>query len=195
MIRFIHRITKKLLLSSSGLSSVHLSAWNTSAPTGRICMKFGIWVFFGKSVQKRQVSLESDEKNGYFTWRSIYSFSVSGSVFLGCKIFHTEVVEKIKTHVVCSVRFFFGYLTAYEIICKSILLPDGSQMTIWHCACALLAGYLKATNTHLDYVILIAFSQRQWLHERASMLRYSTLPVIFCYLLPFHTYILPYVYE
>ena len=53
----------------------------------------------------------------------------------------------------------------------------------------------KATSTHLEYIILIAFSQQQWLHERAYMLRYSTLPVMFCYLLPFYTYILPYVCE
>ena len=31
----------------------------------------------------------------------------------------------------------------------------------------------KAKNTHLEYVILIAFPLQQWLHERASMLRYA----------------------
>jgi hypothetical protein len=36
----------------------------------------------------------------------------------------------------------------------------------------------KATNTHLEYVIFIAFPWQQWLRERASMLRYSTLPVL-----------------
>ena len=30
----------------------------------------------------------------------------------------------------------------------------------------------KATNTHSEYVILIAFPRKQWLPERASMLRY-----------------------
>ena len=28
----------------------------------------------------------------------------------------------------------------------------------------------KATDTHLDYVVLIAFPRQQWFHERASML-------------------------
>jgi hypothetical protein len=32
---------------------------------------------------------------------------------------------------------------------------------------------LKATNTHSEYVILIAFQQHQWLRERAPMLRYT----------------------
>ena len=30
----------------SARPSVRLSAWNNSAPTGQICMKFDIWVFF-----------------------------------------------------------------------------------------------------------------------------------------------------
>jgi len=30
----------------------------------------------------------------------------------------------------------------------------------------------KATNTNSKYIILIAFSRQQWLHERFSMLRY-----------------------
>jgi len=31
----------------------------------------------------------------------------------------------------------------------------------------------KATDKHSEYVILIALPQQQWLHERASMLRYT----------------------
>jgi hypothetical protein len=31
----------------------------------------------------------------------------------------------------------------------------------------------KATNTHSEYVILIVVPLQQWLHERASMLRYT----------------------
>jgi hypothetical protein len=31
----------------------------------------------------------------------------------------------------------------------------------------------KATDTHAEYVILIAFPQQQWLHKHASMLWYT----------------------
>ena len=31
----------------------------------------------------------------------------------------------------------------------------------------------KATDTHSEYVILMEFMLQQWLHERASMLRYT----------------------
>ena len=38
----------------------------------------------------------------------------------------------------------------------------------------------KATNTHSEYIILTAFPQQQWLHERSSLSR--------------HTYIASFVY-
>jgi hypothetical protein len=31
----------------------------------------------------------------------------------------------------------------------------------------------KATNTHRDYAIVIDFPRQQWLHEHASILRYT----------------------
>jgi hypothetical protein len=44
-------------------------------------------------------------------------------------------------------------------------------MTIWRMR---IARWIpKATDTHSEYVILIAFPLQQWLHERASMLRYT----------------------
>jgi hypothetical protein len=54
--------------------SVRLSAWNNSAPARWILMSSDIWVFFLNSVEKIQVSLISEKKNGYFTWRAIYIF-------------------------------------------------------------------------------------------------------------------------
>jgi hypothetical protein len=44
-----------------------------------------------------------------------------------------------------------------------------------------IAGWIpKATNTHSEYVIHIAFPLHKWLHERASMLRYTnaSCPVV-----------------
>jgi len=33
----------------------------------------------------------------------------------------------------------------------------------------------KATNTHSEYVIITAFPLQHWLHERASLLRYTQI--------------------
>ena len=37
----------------------------------------------------------------------------------------------------------------------------------------------KATNTHLEYVVLSAFALQQWLHQRAALLPYTILPASF----------------
>ena len=44
-------------------------------------------------------------------------------------------------------------------------------MTIWRMRIAFCVT--KATNTHPEYVILIAFPRQQWLYEGTSMLRYT----------------------
>jgi len=45
-------------------------------------------------------------------------------------------------------------------------------MTRQYRACALHAGELRLQKQS-EYVMLIAFPLQQWLHERASMLRYT----------------------
>ena len=51
---------------------------------------------------------------------------------------------------------------------KNIVEPGGSHKTIWrmHFACWIT----KATDTHSEYVIFIAFPRQQWLRERALLL-------------------------
>ena len=49
--------------------------------------------------------------------------------------------------------------------------PGRPPITMWHMGNA--CWITKATNTHSEYVILIALPLQQWLHERPSMLRYT----------------------
>jgi hypothetical protein len=85
-------------------------------------------------------------------------------------MFQTKFVEKIKTHILCSITFFFR---------KSWLLWDNVEKygtarqatddnIIWRMrfACCIT----KATDTHSQYVILIALPRQQFLSERASIL-------------------------
>jgi len=65
----------------------------------------------------------------------------------------------------------------YEIMWKNIVGRDSPQMTIW---CMRIACWItKATNTHSEYVILIAFPQQQWWHQSAPVLRYMNIDVLF----------------
>jgi hypothetical protein len=57
--------------------SVRPAAWNYSASAGGILLKFGIEYFFGKSVAKIQVSLRSENNNGYFACILMHIYDIS----------------------------------------------------------------------------------------------------------------------
>jgi hypothetical protein len=66
---------------------------------------------------------------------------------------------------------FFDNIPFYETIWKNTVQPNESHMTTFstHTACWMP----KATNTHSEYVKLIAFPLQQWLKERDCVLRYT----------------------
>jgi hypothetical protein len=78
--------------------------------------------------------------------------------------------ENHNTHFMFN-AFFFEKPTVYQTMWKNIVQPDRPQITIWRMCIAYCIT--KATDTHSEYVILIAFLRQQWLRERASMLRYT----------------------
>ena len=64
---------------------------------------------------------------------------------------------------------------------KNAMQPERTQCanTIWRMRFSF--WITKATNPHSEYVILISFPQQQWLHERASLLRYTYIAYVFIY--------------
>jgi len=54
---------------------------------------------------------------------------------------------------------------------ENVVEPDRRQMTVWimRIACRIP----KVSDTHSEYVILVAFPLRQWQHKRPSVLRYT----------------------
>ena len=67
--------------------------------------------------------------------------------------------------------FFLENGAVYEIMWKNIVERGRTQMTVWRTRIACRVP--KATNTHSQYIILIAFPLQHWLHKRASLLRYT----------------------
>jgi hypothetical protein len=59
---------------------------------------------------------------------------------------------------------FFENISVYEIMLKNNVEPDRPQMTIWRMRIA--CWMPKATVTHSEYVIRIAFQLQQRLNER-----------------------------
>jgi len=99
-------------------------------------------------------------------------------------MFQIKVAEKIKTHILCSMTFFPKNRVVYEIIWKkcsrSGQATGDSIVRRMRSAC----GLPKATNTHLEYAILIAFLLQQWLYESASMLLCTYISCHVLYLFP-----------
>jgi len=59
-------------------------------------MKFGIYVFFEKSVEKVHVSLKPDKNNGYLQWQPIYIYDISINSSQNEKCFIQNVYSKSK---------------------------------------------------------------------------------------------------
>jgi hypothetical protein len=74
-------------------------------------------------------------------------------------MFQTKVVEKIKTHILCSITFFFPKNRAvYEKMRKKY--GTAAQATTWR---------MRIACRVTEYLTPIASPLHQWLHERASM--------------------------
>jgi len=77
-------------------------------------------------------------------------------------MFQKKTVDKIKTHILCSVTFFLENCAVYEMTWKNTVQPDRPQITIrrMRIACWILKTTLQThthTHKHTHYAIFIAF--------------------------------------
>jgi len=82
-------------------------------------------------------------------------------------MYRKKVVEKIKMHTLHSI--------IYSENCVLEKFGRAKQATNENLTrrMRLICWVTKATDTHSEYVILIAFPQQQWLCERSSILRHT----------------------
>jgi hypothetical protein len=115
-----------------------------------------------------QDSLTFVKNNGYFTWRPILILIRSRSFLLRLRnILDTCCEENRNTNFVFNNFFFSEKRAVYKIMWKNIVELDRPKKTIW---CMRISRWVpEATNTCSEYVIVIAFPQQQWLHERATV--------------------------
>jgi hypothetical protein len=74
-----------------------------------------------------------------------------------------KVVEKMKIYF--KFTFFFLNRAVYETMWKTVLERDRPQMTLWRMR--IVRWITEAQNTFSDYVIIIAFLLKQYLHKSA----------------------------
>jgi hypothetical protein len=88
------RVRKMRKATISFVVSVCLPARNNSTPSGRILMKFDIWVFF-ESGEKIQLWLKYNKNKGSFAWReTCVHLWYPAEVFSEWQMFQVKVVEK-----------------------------------------------------------------------------------------------------
>jgi hypothetical protein len=75
--------------------------------------------------------------------------------------------------------FFYESRAVYEVMWNNGVETDGatddSIIPRMRFACQIT----KATDTHTEYTIVISFPLQQWLHDRATASRCSTLPAFY----------------
>jgi hypothetical protein len=103
---------------------------------------------------------------------------ISRSILLIIRnVSHKIYRENQNTHFVSN--NFSENRAVYEIMWKKYGTArqaiDGNIIWRMRFAC----GITKQTDTHSEYVTLIAFPRQNWLRERASILRYTYTAVLF----------------
>jgi hypothetical protein len=91
-------------------------------------------------------------------------------------IAHESCRENRSTYFI-FVNCFSESRSVCDIMWNNYVERDRPQMTIWRMRIAYWIP--KATNEHSQCVILIAFPLQQWLHERASLLRYTYIDCLY----------------
>jgi len=138
-----------------------------------------IFEFLRNSVEKIQFPLHFGKNNGYFTWRPVYIFDNTSFNFFEWEMFQTKVVEKIKTHFLCSITL--ENRAVYEMMWKNVVESDRPQMTIWCMQIACWIPISKSTNTQSEYVILIAIQCNNGYTNAPRCYVTRTLPLLLVY--------------
>jgi hypothetical protein len=135
-----------------------------------------IWYLrsFLKSVEKIHVLLKSDKNNWYLTWRpTVYLYhNISLNSSWSKKFFRENWQKKSKhTYSVQSLSFWkschsWGNVEKYG---RARQAADNNVIRCMHTACWIT----RATDTHSDYLILIACTWRQGLCNHTSVLHYT----------------------
>jgi len=93
------------------------------------------WNFIFEYYSKIQDT--SDKNNGHFPWRQMNIWQYLAQFSLEWKMFHAKHVEKIETHVFCSITF-SEIRAVYEVMWKNIVERCRPQRApkndayVWH---------------------------------------------------------------
>ena len=162
--------------------SVCPPAWNKSATTRQIFMKFYISGFFENLLRKFKIRssltrITGTLQEGRYTFMTISRFILRRTRHVSDK----NCRENQNTH-------FMFYTLSPKIVsfmkkcrnfCRARQCTDGNIIRPKHFAC--WTTTTKTTDTHSKRVIIIAFTQQQWLRKRSSTLWYTYIACLVSY--------------
>ena len=129
--------------------------------TGRIFMKFDIWGLFENLLWNWSFIKIGQEQRILYMNTNLHFRSYIAQFVLEWKTFQTEVVEKLKTHILRWITFFFRKSRLFEIIWKNIVELDRPRITIWRMCFA--CWMCKATHVH--YLSCSDYNNGRWKFE------------------------------
>jgi hypothetical protein len=103
---------------------------------------------------------------------TVHFLSHLAQFFLEWEMFQTKVVEKIKTHILCAISFFFLFRKSYRLSENVEKYCTAVQATYDNMAHTHLMLYTKVYKHTLTICSTYCFTLQPPLHERVSMLRY-----------------------
>jgi hypothetical protein len=169
----VRKIAKTQLLASSCLSVRR----HRTAPTGRILTK--IYMYLSKISRENSSFIKIwQEKPARHVKTDVHLWQYLAEFFLQWEMFQTKVVEKIKTHILCSITFLRKSCRLWDNLWKfgkAGQVTDDNIVRRMRPACWIT----ESSETHSAYVIL-TFPRKQWLRERASMLTHVHCLFLLC---------------
>ena len=103
--RHIHKIMTVSFIMFVCPSVLFPFSWNSLPSTGWIFLKFDILVFFWKSVEQFKFHYTLTRITGTLQEDQYTFWSISHSVLLRMRNVSDEILEKIKTQILCSITF------------------------------------------------------------------------------------------
>ena len=178
---FLGAFTKLRKATISFVVSVRLSAW-TRLPLDGFSWNLIFEYFSKKTVEKFKFHSNRTRIKGAFHEGQYTFLIISRSFLLRMKnVSDKSRRENRNTHPVFSNFFIYICRKSWRLRDnmekKYIVDLDRPQMTIQRLRIA--CWIRKATNTLSEYVMLIAFPQQWWLHERAPVLPFVFYGIAF----------------
>jgi hypothetical protein len=95
-----------------------------SAPTRQILIQSDIWAFFKNLSRKLKFHYRLTKKKKVLYMKMFsHLWQYLTELFLPWEMFHIIAVEKIKTHILCSITFSKNR-AVYEIMSKTVVGPE-----------------------------------------------------------------------